>query len=194
MNLKVKKSIFCIVFILLIQQTFAQTNYEDKLSFELSISQTEWSIKSQIKANLTIKNISDEKLQFVLLPSFKLTKKGVPTKELQYLGNTFSSSEQRKDSIIVKKEGNKIIYQIRQAFEFSLNKGEIKTATFEISKLAWKDLISSITANGYWYEAIPSGSYALIYDFGFEVGAVEGIPRWGWIPSNKIEVKLNSKK
>ncbi len=177
--MKLKLILFLFAFFVFAQNSFAQTDYRGKLEFNLSVNQMEWYIGSQVTAKITVKNISDEKLELTLMPYFELVKKEIPKGEFSEV-YTYVSNQNPDDSKIF--------------FEFSLNKNESKTVEVDVTKLGWRRAPESIFFGGNWRYEVPRGEYALYFEFWFEFGEDEKKRRGGIISSNKIDVKLNSEK
>ena len=128
------------------QNSSAQTNYRGKLEFTLSVDQTEWHIGSRVMAKITVKNVSNEKLEIVLMPNFKLAKKEIP--KGQYSEAYIYSSNQNFDEPVT-------------FFAISLNKNETKIVEFEVTKLGWRRAVESVFIGGNWYYGVPKGEYEL---------------------------------
>ena len=166
------------------QNLNAQTDFTNKLEFTLTVDQTVWYANSSVIAKVAVKNISNKSLEIELLPSFRLVRIGIPKEDLDKKGGTFYSTEKWEDMKVIRKSGNLTEYEVQQVFNINLGSGKSETVEFKVSKLGWDDSISSIITKASWFHKIPAGNYDLYYDFRLSRKML----------SNKVEVKLNSKK
>lgn len=173
---------------------FSQPRVVD-IECRIEINEHEWRKGTPIRAKLIVKNNSDQEVKLELPPIFHLAMKGAKrgTTDLIF-GQEYYSGEKEKDHLITKRRKNGYSYRTRQFFSFPLKRGESTFVDFDLTNLRWNDFMSSYQIDTSWYEVVPSGTYDLIYEWGYDVRDGESKPYMLKIYSNLVEVKLNSDK